>query len=109
VSGLPAGPFAAMLGCTAAAPLVMMAVTYGIALKVGKHSVVDTAWGIGRHRNCRATDPEPVRTDTQTMQGPPCAPSLPARPMSPPLPTEVPGDSMNVAFYLKESLERHIH
>jgi steroid 5-alpha reductase family enzyme len=47
VSGLPAGPFAVTLGCTAAALLVMMAVTFGVALKVGKHSVVDTAWGIG--------------------------------------------------------------
>ena len=47
MSGLPAGPFAVTLGCTAAALLVMMAVTFAIALKVGKHSVVDTAWGIG--------------------------------------------------------------
>ena len=47
MSGLPAGPFAVTLGCTAAALLVMMAVTFGVALKVGKHSVVDTAWGIG--------------------------------------------------------------
>jgi steroid 5-alpha reductase family enzyme len=47
VSGLPAGPFAVTLLCTAAALLVMMAVTFGIALKVGKHSVVDTAWGVG--------------------------------------------------------------
>jgi steroid 5-alpha reductase family enzyme len=35
------------LGATAAALLVMMAVTFAIALKAGKHSVVDTAWGIG--------------------------------------------------------------
>jgi steroid 5-alpha reductase family enzyme len=47
VSGLPAGPFAVTLACTAAALLVMMAVTFAVALKVGKHSVVDTAWGIG--------------------------------------------------------------
>jgi len=47
VSGLPAGPFAVTLASTAAALLVMMAVTFGIALKAGKHSVVDTAWGIG--------------------------------------------------------------
>jgi len=47
VSGLSAGPFAVTLAATAAALLVMMAVTFGIALKVGKHSVVDTAWGIG--------------------------------------------------------------
>ncbi len=47
MSGLPAGPFAVTLASTAAALLVMMAVTFTIALKVGKHSVVDTAWGIG--------------------------------------------------------------
>jgi steroid 5-alpha reductase family enzyme len=47
VSGLPAGSFAVSLLCAAAALLVMMAVTFGIALKVGKHSVVDTAWGLG--------------------------------------------------------------
>ena len=47
VSGLPAGPFAVTLASTAAALLVMMAVTFAIAIKVGKHSVVDTAWGIG--------------------------------------------------------------
>jgi steroid 5-alpha reductase family enzyme len=47
VSGLPAGPFAVTLLCSAAALLVMMAVTFGVALKAGKHSVVDTAWGIG--------------------------------------------------------------
>ena len=47
VSGLPAGPFVVTLLATAAALLVMMAVTFAIALKAGKHSVVDTAWGIG--------------------------------------------------------------
>jgi steroid 5-alpha reductase family enzyme len=47
VTGLPAGPFAVTLLSTAAALLVMMAVTFTIALKAGKHSVVDTAWGIG--------------------------------------------------------------
>ena len=47
MSGLPAGPFFVTLACTAAALLVMMAVTFAVALKVGKHSVVDTAWGIG--------------------------------------------------------------
>jgi steroid 5-alpha reductase family enzyme len=42
------GPhFFVTLGCTAAGLLVMMAVTFAIALKAGKHSVVDTAWGIG--------------------------------------------------------------
>ena len=47
MSGLPAGPFVVTLACTAAALLVMMAVTFTLALKAGKHSVVDTAWGIG--------------------------------------------------------------
>jgi steroid 5-alpha reductase family enzyme len=41
------GPFFVTLGCTAAGLLVMMAVTFAIALKAGKHSVVDTAWGVG--------------------------------------------------------------
>jgi steroid 5-alpha reductase family enzyme len=41
------GPFLLILGCTAAGLLVMMAVTFGIALRAGKHSVVDTAWGVG--------------------------------------------------------------
>ena len=45
-AGLPAGPFVVTLACTAAALLVMMAVTFAIALN-GRHSVVDTAWGIG--------------------------------------------------------------
>jgi len=47
VSGLPAGPFFVTLGAAAAALLVLMAVTFTVALKAGKHSVVDTAWGIG--------------------------------------------------------------
>ena len=47
VSGIPAGPFGLILLLTAAALLVMMAVTFAVALKSGKHSVVDTAWGIG--------------------------------------------------------------
>ena len=52
MSGLPAGPFVVTLLATAAALLVMMAVTFAVALKAGKHgavkhSVVDTAWGIG--------------------------------------------------------------
>jgi steroid 5-alpha reductase family enzyme len=47
VSGIPAGPFAVTLLAAAAALLVMMGVTFAVALKVGKHSVVDTAWGIG--------------------------------------------------------------
>ena len=47
MSGLPAGPFGVTLISTAAALLVMMAVTFAVALKAGKHSVVHTAWGIG--------------------------------------------------------------
>jgi steroid 5-alpha reductase family enzyme len=47
VSGLPAGPFVVTLAAAAAALLVLMAVTFAVALKAGKHSVVDTAWGIG--------------------------------------------------------------
>jgi steroid 5-alpha reductase family enzyme len=47
VSGLQAGPFGITLLVTAAALLVLMAVTFGVALKAGRHSVVDTAWGIG--------------------------------------------------------------
>jgi steroid 5-alpha reductase family enzyme len=39
--------FLVTLGCTAAGLLIMMAVTFAVALKAGKHSVVDTAWGIG--------------------------------------------------------------
>jgi steroid 5-alpha reductase family enzyme len=47
VSGIPAGPFGLTLITTAAALLVMMAVTFAVALKAGRHSVVDTAWGLG--------------------------------------------------------------
>jgi steroid 5-alpha reductase family enzyme len=47
VSGIPAGPFGLTLAITAAALLAMMAVTFTVALKAGKHSVADTAWGLG--------------------------------------------------------------
>jgi steroid 5-alpha reductase family enzyme len=47
VSGLPAGPFGVTVLVTAAALLVMQAVTFLAALKQGRHAVVDTAWGIG--------------------------------------------------------------
>jgi steroid 5-alpha reductase family enzyme len=47
VSGLEPGPFGITLLVTAATLLVLMAVTFGVALKAGRHSVVDTAWGIG--------------------------------------------------------------
>jgi len=45
--GIDAGSFGITLIASAAALLVMMAVTFAVALKVGKHSVVDTAWGLG--------------------------------------------------------------
>ena len=38
---------AAVLLITAAALLALQGVTFLVALKAGKHSVVDTAWGIG--------------------------------------------------------------
>ncbi len=47
MSGIPLGPFGLTLLVTAAALLVMMAVTFAVALKVGRHAVVDTAWGLG--------------------------------------------------------------
>ena len=47
MSGIPAGPFDLTLIATAAALLVMMAVTFVVAKRAGKHSVVDTAWGVG--------------------------------------------------------------
>jgi len=47
VSGIPAGPFGLTLAITAVTLLAMMAVTFAVALKAGKHSVVDTAWGLG--------------------------------------------------------------
>jgi steroid 5-alpha reductase family enzyme len=47
VSGLPAGPFGITLGCVAAGLVVMLAVTFVVAIRAGKHSVVDTAWGLG--------------------------------------------------------------
>ena len=47
VSGLPAGPFGVTLLVTASALLALQLVTFAVALKAGRHSVVDTAWGIG--------------------------------------------------------------
>ena len=47
MSGIPACPFGLTLAITAAALLAMMAVTFTVALKAGKHSVADTAWGLG--------------------------------------------------------------
>ncbi len=47
MSGVPAGPFGVTLLVTAGALLAMQAVTFAVALKLRRHSVVDTAWGIG--------------------------------------------------------------
>jgi steroid 5-alpha reductase family enzyme len=47
VTGLEPGSFGLILAVTAAALLVMQGLTFAVALKAGKHSVVDTAWGIG--------------------------------------------------------------
>jgi steroid 5-alpha reductase family enzyme len=47
VSGLPAGPFGVTLLVTASAVLALQLATFAVALKAGRHSVVDTAWGIG--------------------------------------------------------------
>ena len=47
MSGIPAGPFGLILISTAAALLVMMAVTFAVARRIHRHSVVDTAWGLG--------------------------------------------------------------
>jgi steroid 5-alpha reductase family enzyme len=47
VTGLAPGPFGLTLVVTAAGLLVLQGLTFAVALKVKKHSVVDTAWGIG--------------------------------------------------------------
>jgi steroid 5-alpha reductase family enzyme len=47
VSGLEAGSFGVTLLITGGALLVVMAVAFTVAIKTGRHSVVDTAWGIG--------------------------------------------------------------
>jgi steroid 5-alpha reductase family enzyme len=47
VSGVPAGPFAVTLLVTAGALLAMFGVTFVIAVRAGRHSIADTAWGIG--------------------------------------------------------------
>jgi steroid 5-alpha reductase family enzyme len=47
VTGLEPGPFGLIMAVTAAALLVLQGLTFAIALKIKKHSVVDTAWGIG--------------------------------------------------------------
>jgi steroid 5-alpha reductase family enzyme len=47
VTGLAPGPFGLTLLVTAAALLVLQGLTFALAIRIKKHSVVDTAWGIG--------------------------------------------------------------
>ena len=47
MTGLPLGPFGLTLLITAVSLLALMAVTFGVALVAGRHSVVDTTWGLG--------------------------------------------------------------
>jgi steroid 5-alpha reductase family enzyme len=47
MSGIPAGSFGLILLLTAVALLGMQAVTFAVALKTGRHSVADVAWGFG--------------------------------------------------------------
>ena len=47
MTGLEPGSFGLILAVTAAALLVLQGLTFAVALKVKKNSVVDTAWGIG--------------------------------------------------------------
>jgi steroid 5-alpha reductase family enzyme len=47
VTGLAPGPFGLTLVVTAAALLVLQGLTFAVAVKIKKNSVVDTAWGIG--------------------------------------------------------------
>jgi steroid 5-alpha reductase family enzyme len=47
VTGLAPGSFGLTLVVTAAALLLLQGLTFAVALKIGKHSIVDTAWGIG--------------------------------------------------------------
>jgi steroid 5-alpha reductase family enzyme len=47
VTGLEPGSFVLILAVTAAALLVLQGLTFAVALKIKKNSVVDTAWGIG--------------------------------------------------------------
>jgi len=47
VTGPEPGPFGLTLLVTAAALLALQGVTFAVAVRGGRHSVVDTAWGIG--------------------------------------------------------------
>ena len=42
--------FAVVSGASAVALLVVHAITFGIARRIGRYNVVDVAWGIGLHR-----------------------------------------------------------
>jgi steroid 5-alpha reductase family enzyme len=47
MSGIPLGPFGFTLLMTAVALLGLQLITFVIALRLGRHSVVDSAWGLG--------------------------------------------------------------
>lgn len=47
MSGFAWGDFAAALPLTAAAVLVVLGTTFLVALRAGRHAVVDVAWGLG--------------------------------------------------------------
>jgi steroid 5-alpha reductase family enzyme len=47
LSRFPWGAFAASLPLTVAAVVVVLGVTFAVALRLGRHAVVDVAWGIG--------------------------------------------------------------
>jgi steroid 5-alpha reductase family enzyme len=47
VTGLAPGPFGLTLVVTAAVLLVLQGLTFAVAVRIKKHSVADTAWGVG--------------------------------------------------------------
>ena len=47
MTGLAPGSFGLTLAVTAAALLLLQGLTFAVAIRINKHSVVDTAWGIG--------------------------------------------------------------
>ena len=47
MSGFPWGSFAASLPFTVLAVLLVLGTTFVVALRVGRHAVVDVAWGLG--------------------------------------------------------------
>ncbi len=46
MSGYPVGAFAQTLGWAVGGELVVLGVTFAVAKRSGKHSVIDTAWGL---------------------------------------------------------------